>query len=259
MQTLLSTRIFSGRPLDDRALHLLRDRGFVRLELRTAPDHLDFSSEAEVRMMRRRLESQGIQAPWIHLDETYVGRLGRDLGLAELTASVMAAGAEAVVFSLPHGRREPWAPTLVEIASYVRRAGARPVLDVRRVDERALEETPLIGICWDLAFESGEEEAERKAVEEGLERLEMWRLSGVRIARARGDRRDPPEEAQAVLLEDLWPRLAPTTLVYDVDSPGTSLVELGRALDEIRAFHMGERRPPERRKGGLFWAALAPG
>jgi hypothetical protein len=259
MQTLLSTRLFSGRPLDDQVFRLLRDRGFVRLELRTTPDHLDFSSEAEVRMLRRRLESQGIQAPWIYLDEAFLGRLGRDFGLAELTASVMAAGPEAVVIPLPPGRREPWAPTLAEIASYVRRAGARPVVDVRRVDDRALEESPQLGICWDLAFRTDEDEAKWEMVEEGLDRLERWRLSGVRIARARDDRRDPPGEAQAVLLEDLWPRLAPSTLVYDVDSPGTAIVELRRALEEIRAFHMGERRPPERRKGGLFWAALAPG
>jgi len=141
----------------------------------------------------------------------------------------------------------------------IRQAGSRPILLARRVDAPDIDRYPWLSVCWDLAFGEGEEEEMRRQVKEAIEGMERRRLAGVRIARLRDGRRDVPLEPQAALLERAWPELAPTTLVYDVDPPGASLLEVARALDEIRAFHLGEKRPPGQRKGGLFWAAVAPG
>ena len=259
MQTLLSTRIFSGRPLDDQALRLVREHGLVRLELDVRDEHVDFRSVPEVRMLRRRLASHGLSAPWLRLGEDFLRRLGRDVGLSELTAAVVAAGPEAVVLPLSRRWEDSGVPPLTDVVFRIRQAGARPILHARRVDAPGIEAFPWLGVCWDLAFGPGEEEEMRRQVQEAIEGLERRRLAGVRIASLRDGRRDVPAEPQAALLERAWPGLAPTTLVYDVDAPGGSLLDIAQAFDEIRAFHLGEKRPPGQRKGGLFWAAMAPG
>lgn len=132
----------------------------------------------------------------------------------------------------------------------IRQAGSRPILLARRVDAPDIDRYPWLSVCWDLAFGEGEEEEMRRQVKEAIEGMERRRLAGVRIARLRDGRRDVPLEPQAALLERAWPELAPTTLVYDVDPPGASLLEVARALDEIRAFHLGEKRPPRTTQGG---------
>src|SRR5690606_18023393 len=259
MQTLLSTRIFGGLSLNDQVLRLVRDRGLVRLELDVKGAHVDLRSVAEVRMLRRRLETHGLVAPWIRLDEGFLRRLGQDMELAELTAAVVAAGAEAVVLPPPRDWEGPGVPPLAEVVLRIRQTGSRPILLARPVDAPDIDRYPWLSVCWDLAFGEGEEEEMRRQVKEAIEGMERRRLAGVRIARLRDGRRDVPLEPQAALLERAWPELAPTPLVYDVDPPGAPLMEVARALDEIRAFHLGEKRPPGQRKGGLFWAAVAPG
>ncbi|HLV60055.1 MAG TPA: hypothetical protein VKY51_01490 [Fredinandcohnia sp.] len=255
MQTLVSTRILSGTSLEPRFLRQLRDRGFVALELYATPDTFDLRFTARARSFRRQLEAAGMRVPWVYLGEAYLPRLGSMLRFEELTATLVALHAEALV--LP---RAAWdaagLPTALDsLRTYVQRAGARLILDAHAPEDRPVVEAPDLGFCWDVApCVHGPEIGE-----EALARLPRWRLQGVRVAHLRdGHHRDPPGEEEASLLEDLWPRLAPRTLVYDVEAPG-GLAALGHALDEIRAFHLGERRPSGRRGGGIFWASMAPG
>lgn len=253
MQTLVSTRLFSDSPIDGEALDLLAERGFVALEIHATPKRLDLRSPTEAELLRRHLEAEGFQAPWVYLAPSYLPHLGRELRLHELTATLHALRAEALV--LP---REAWIqaqglPKISEIRSYVQQAGARLLADARSLDDAPAIDSPELGLCLDVAFHpDAEAEAER------IEAVPRWRLQGVRVAHCRDDFRDLPGEEEACFLEDLWPKLAPSTLVYDVETGG-GRAEIGHALDEIRAFHMGERRPPERRGGGVFWASLAPG
>lgn len=255
MQTLVSTRLFSDSPLDPASLSLLRDRGFVTLELFATPRRVDLGSPAEARRLGRELEAQGMRAPWIHLSESYLPVLGREIRLEELTATLVAFGVEVVILPRAAWSPQSGTPELSELRSYVQRAGARLLADARSLQDAPVVESPALGFCWDLAFH---EEVDPGAEEAWLQALPRWRLQGVRVAHGRDGHRDPPGEAEARLLEDLWPRLAPGTLVYDVETRGGA-AEIRHAVDEIRAFHLGERRPPGERGGGVFWASLAPG
>lgn len=255
MQTLVSTRLFENSPLEGRALRLLLERGFLTLELLATPERLDLRSPSRARLLRRQLEMAGLRAPWIYMDESYLPLLGRELRFEELTATLLAFKTEALVIP-----RAAWATprsqaALLELRSYAQRAGTRLLADAESLGDRPVVASPEIGICWDVAFL---EESEREAEESRLDELPRWRLQGVRLAHGRDGFRAPPGERQALLLEDLWPRLAPRTLVYDVETTGSE-AELRRTIEEIRAFHSGERRPADRRGGGLFWASLAPG
>src|SRR5690606_17329690 len=97
MQTLVSTRLFENSPLEGRALRLLRERGFLTLELLATPERLDLRSPSRARLLRRQLEMAGLHAPWIYMDESYLPLLGRELRFEELTATLLAFKTEALV------------------------------------------------------------------------------------------------------------------------------------------------------------------
>lgn len=254
MQTLVSTRIFSDTPFEPRSLRLLRERGFVALELYADPRWIDLRSPAKARTFRRQLEAVGMRTPWVYLAEAYLPQLGAELRLEELTATLIALQAEALVLPRALWDTEGGPTGIVQIRSYVQRAGARLIVDARSPADRPAIGAPELGFCWDIAFHAEMPEVEEAA----LAVLPRWRLQGVRVARHHEGHRDPPGVDEARLLEDLWPRLAPRTLVYDVEGRG-GVAGLHWALDEIRAFHVGERRPPGRKGGGVFWASMAPG
>lgn len=263
MNTLLSTRLFASTPLDDAPLHLARKSGFLALELLATPGHFDLLTPGRSEEVRELVGAMGMQAPWVHLDLPLVAELADPAKLALLTPALLSLQAKVVV--LP---KRPWlhdhlpTPDMHELLVKTQQAGAYLALDFSTAKDRPLQHPPRgVGLCWDLALPLATEEEDRLLVEQVLEIVPRGHLQGVRIARLEDGHRSPPEEREAQLLEDAWPHLVPRNMVYDVEDPsgGRSQAEIRRVLAELHAFHSGERRPPDGRRGGLFWAGMAPG
>lgn len=263
MRTLLSTRLFSNQVLTAEPWLLARKSGFTTLELYADGQNLDILEPGQVERIGWLAESMGVHAPWLHIgaavmdrltDRTQLVRLGdviRQLRLQMVTADTRKWGVS------PTGRFLNVDDLRVECITN----GARLVLELGRFEERVFDHfPPTIGICWDLAAPGLEEEEAIQQVENILGGMARGRLIGIRVAHCADGRREVPTEREARILEEVWRLHAPGALIYDVDDPSGygAEVELRSALDSIREFHAGGKRPTTE-EGGLFWAALAPG
>lgn len=272
MRTLLSTRLFAARPLEEAPLRLALEYGFPELEIFGLPTHLDVLDLGQVQRAAGLLARMGFSAPWLHIGPSVLNRLGDERCLVAFGDAVQALRLRAVVADTrAFGVRQDGALVdLHDLAVQVQSSGARLLLDVGRFDERSLGRMPTdLGLCWDIASPQGEaaessderEEEERQELRRMLGSVARGRLLGVRVAAVRQGRRVPPDCHEALVLEELWRAQGPGALVYDVDDPGGqgSEPEIRRALEAIRSFHAGEKRPHPESSGGVFWASMAPG
>lgn len=261
MQTLLSTRLYAWRPLDEDALRHAAGEGFPSLEIFASPRHFDPLDPAQTEVLVERLGSQRVAAKWMHLDLPILTRLGQGDVWDRLTSALIALGVQVV--SLPS---QPWRtmrrlPELRQLHQRAQQAGARLALDFTAVGQGAVPHPPPdVELCWDLAWPAESDDEDARQVERIAERLPERALGGVRVAHLEGRHRGPPTEREARLLEDIWPHLVPQTMIYDVEDPSQGAsAELQRIMREIHSFHSGEKRPLEGDRGGIFWASMAPG
>lgn len=269
MQTLLSTRLFASRPLGEDALLRAARAGFPSLEIFASPPHYDPLDAAQTEELVELLASLRLDATWVHLDVPVLAELGAGGPWERLTAALIALDVEMVTVPTRPWRQDGTPmPDLRDLLLRVEQAGARLCLDFSSAKERAMQHPPKgVDFCWDLAGQSAGEvgvgvaEGDAAIVEGVANLFHHGPLGGVRVAHLEGSHREPPTEREARLLEGLWPHLVPRTLVYDVEDPsdGDSPAELQRIFREIHSFHSGEKRPPGQRRGGVFWAAMAPG
>lgn len=264
MRTLLSTRLFSLRPLDRVALATALEAGFPTLQLHAAPGHFDPLERGEPEHVAELLATMGMEAPWMHLDPDFLTRL------VQLDAEQRQQWLRALrilrvdTLSLP---KRPWTgagrrwPRLRELGLWAQEAGARLVLDVAFGNERILRHLPAdVAICWDLCWPATDPTQEEEEADVLLRHLGS-RLWAVRVAHGEGDRRQAPGRREANLLTQAWRLQPPRVLVYDVEERRTfvSPAEWRGTLERILHFHSGGDRPPHQGGGGLFWAGLAPG
>jgi len=265
MRALLSTRLFAVRPLDAAPLRLARRHGFPELELHGDLRHFDFFDLGEVQRVGALLAREGLRAPWLRVGAPVLNQLSDERRMLGLVEAVRALRLEAVVADMhTWGVRQDGAFQQVdELRTRLITNGARLVLDLPRVDERLLRRLPSdVALCWDLAGAITEDHPDAtRLVDDMLSGLARGRLLGVRVAHLGDGIREPPDTHEAAILEEAWRLQAPGTLIYDVDDPTGFGVEreIVEVLEELRAFHAGEKRPHPAEGGGLFWSALAPG
>jgi hypothetical protein len=234
------------------------------LEIFASPPHFDPLAVGQAEELVELLSGLRLEARWLHLDLPVLAELGEGGPWDRLTSALIVLDVDVV--TLP---KRPWRhdwrlmPDLQDVLLRVEQAGARLCLDFVSPRQRAMQHLPRgVDFCWDLAWPEASVAEDAALVERAVDLFPHGALDGVRVAHLEaGVHRGPPTEREARLLEDIWPHLVPRTLVYDVEDPsrGGSPAELQRIFREIHAFHSGEKRPPGKGRGGLFWAGMAPG
>lgn len=257
MRPLLSTRLLSATCCSTDSLRLARNAGFPSLELRSDSVGGDLFRAAEVERVSRVLTAEGTRAAWLQIGPDVTSRLDDPAALARFghVLGQLRLEGVTVVGAVPDG-------PIADLLAQVEMGGARLCLERDTFSTADLRRWPrAVDLSWDLAAASragaGPGELDRF-----LGAVPTGRLLAVRVSGVDGTgHRVPPGEREALLLEEVWRRLRPEYVVYDVEDPSGfgAATSLGHVLDELRAFHSGAKHPHATQPWGLFGSGLAPG
>lgn len=254
MRPLLSTRLLFATCCGADALRHARDAGFPSLELRS--DSVgDLLAPGQAERLARELAAEGTRAAWLAIGEDVTVTLGDPAALLRFGDALARLRLDGVTVAGPLRNVD-----VNELLAQTELSGARLCIERESFTAAEIRRWPrATDLGWDLAAASS---SRPEDLDRFLGEVPAGRLLTVRVsARDSAGRRIPPGEHEAILLDEVWRRLRPAYVVYDVEDPSGFCAStcLDDVLARLRSFHAGELHPHAPKPWGPLGSSLAPG